>query len=79
MTEIDKEFFAWNTRNFGDSDLPPNWKELYAEYLLKNKTKTQIWKMLCGPAKKSCLCKCPCAAGIAWDRLLACEAVTAAI
>ena len=70
MTEIDKEFFAWCTKSFGSGPLPSNWKTLYADHLLNTKTKTQIWKMLCGPAKKSCLCKCPCAAGIAWNKLL---------
>ena len=70
MTEIDREFFAWQKERFPSTPLPANWKDLYANHLLQTKTKTQIWKMLCGPAKKSCLCKCPCPAGIAWDRLL---------
>jgi len=70
MTEIDKAFSLWRTTTFGNAPLPNNWKTLYAEHLLNTKSKTQIWKMLCGPATKSCLCKCPCPAGIAWDQLL---------
>lgn len=72
MTENDKEFFEWRKANFGDAELPDDWKNKYADHLLKAKTKSQIWRMLCGPAKGSCLCKCPCPQGIAWDRLVRC-------
>lgn len=77
MTTIDREFFEWYDKTFGKDPLPNNWKQLYAEHLLATKTKSQIWKMLCGPAKKSCICKCPCAAGIAWNVILEKEKETA--
>lgn len=75
MTAIDKEYCAWEKKTFGNGALP-QWKEikvLYAEYLATTKTKSQIWKMLCGPATGPCHCNCLCPAGIAWNTLLARE------
>ena len=72
MSDIDREYFMWEKITFGNGVIP-EWKvckQMYAEHLIKVKTKSQIWKMLCGPAKGPCLCKCPCAAGIAWSMLL---------
>ena len=76
MTESDREFFKWEKETFGKGPFP-EWEEiknLYAEHLLATKTKTQIWKMLCGPADRPCSCKCLCMAGIAWNRILSAEA-----
>ena len=72
MTAIDREYFTWEKETFGDNPIP-EWKickQLYAEHLMKVKTKSQIWKMLCGPATGPCHCKCMCAAGLAWNMLL---------
>lgn len=73
MTEIDRELFAWEKATFGNGP-KPEWrvqKEMYAEHLAATKTKTQIWKMLCGAATGPCHCKCPCPQGLAWNKLLA--------
>ena len=72
MHKNDFEQFAWERETYGNT-VPPPWSELkytYAEHLLATKTKPQIHAMLCGPATGSCLCTCPCPAGIAWDKIL---------
>lgn len=72
MTEEDRAFFQWERKIFGSNPIP-EWgvvKAMYAEHLLATKTKTQIWKMLCGPSKGPCHCNCLCAPGLAWNALL---------
>ena len=71
MGPVDREFYAWEKKTFGDGPIPEYkiLKKMFAEHLVKTKTKTQIWKMLCGPATGPCRCKCLCGPGIAWNML----------
>lgn len=73
MGPVDKIYFAWEKKQYGNGPFP-EYKILkveFAEYLYRTRTKSQIWKMLCGPATGPCeKCRCLCAPGIAWNRLL---------
>lgn len=76
MGPVDKLFLEWERETFGDGPLPewPIQKQMFAEYLAENKTKRQVWKMLCGEATGPCSCNCLCPAGIAWNMILEKEA-----
>lgn len=76
MGLVDRLCREWEKETFGDGPLP-EWrveKQMFAEYLAENKTKRQVWRMLCGPATGPCKCKCLCAPGIAWNKILEREA-----
>lgn len=78
MGPVDRLYYEWVKKTFGNGPTP-EWavlKEMFAEHLVKTKTKKQIWRMLCGPATGPCTCNCICAAGIAWNTVLAEEGLS---